>query len=355
MPPKKFTMRDLADELGISVSIVSRVLSNQSSKYRISEITEQAVFDAARKHHFRPNRTASGLRLQRTMTLGLIFPDISNPFFAMIIRHIAIKAREGGYSVIICDSEENLAIEQNSAKLLRDYNIDGLIIAPVGNNGAYLREIFAESVPIVVADRIFSDIKLPSVTSENIQGSLEGICHLIQNGHRAIAMLQGTPEASPSRERLQGYRMALRKHRLPYRPSLVTGNQFSEESGYQAAREILQKNERPTAIFASSNQIAFGAIRAISEYGLRIPNDISLITFDDQPYFAHIAPPLTAIAQRTDEIGAKALELLIRKLTFKESGEPEMVKIPTRLVIRKSVSPPPPVDSLYQCVEQAPN
>lgn len=334
---KKVTLKTLADDLGLSVSVVSRVLSGQAARYRISKRSEEAILKAAEELDFSPNKLARGLRLRKTATFGLAIPDISNPFFSDVARHVAVEARKLGYSIILCDSEEDTEIEKRSLKLLESWMVDGLIISPVGRTGDHLAEAHADGLPIVLVDRRFPGLNLPYVTSDNYTGAYEGTRHLLEHGHRCIGFAQGIPQSGSNVDRVEGYKAALKEYGVSFRRSLVVGDDFGEKSGYLSAKRLLRRKEQPTAIFLASNLIALGALRAFGEEGVEVPNDISVVGFDDEPHSPHLATPMTTIAQQTAEIGRIAVELLFKQIEGEGRVSPEGILLPTKLIQRESV------------------
>jgi LacI family transcriptional regulator len=327
----------LAETLGVSPSTVSRVLSGQADKYRIAKDTQDAVLEAAEKFDYAPSRLARSLRLSKTHTLGLIIPDISNPFFSDIARHITIGARKLGYSIILCDSEESTEAEAKSVALLRDQMVDGLIVSPVGRTGAHLTRLYDNGMPLVVVDRPVPDAAMPYVTSDNYKGTYDGATYLIENGHRDIAFIQGIPDSETNVARIDGFKAALRDHGIALPPTFVTGDHFGETSGYIGAKTLLQKQNRPTALFTAGNLIALGAIRALAEEGVTVPHDMSHISFDEHAYSSYLSVPLTTIAQQTTELGQIAVELLVSQMERSIQHPPENIVLPTRLIVRESV------------------
>ncbi len=337
------TLKAIAQQLQVSESTVSRVLSGNGKKYRISAKTEKAVLELARKWHFVPNPLAQGLRLNRTQTIGLIIPDISNPFFARIARQIEVEARQAGFSIILCDSEEDTALEIKSLELLEARKVDGFLIAPVGDSTEHLQEYAQRDWPMVIVDRYFPEVKLPYVSSDNFKGAYQAVKYLIERGHRHIACVQGRTASLPNRERVRGYREALRDGRLSVDESLVVGNDFGLENGYIKTKLLLRQEKKFSAIIAMSNLICLGTIRALTEEGREIPRDISLIGFDDQVYCEYLRTPVTTVAQNEDEIGRIATKLLIEWIQQGEKPGSEGLLIPTRLVERASVQAINPV------------
>lgn len=331
------TLKSIAHKLGVSVTTVSRVLNGKSSRYRISAETEKIILKAARDLAYSPNQLARGLRLKRTNSIGYIIPDISNPFFASIAKSVEKYARKYGYSIILCDSEENTDIEKESLQLLISRKVDGLIISPVGLEVAHLISVKQKNVPIVLLDRYFPNLELPFVTSDNYQGAFEAVNLLIQNGHTNIACIQGLRNTSPNTDRVRGYIDAHLKNGYKVDESLIVGDSFGEENGYIETKLLLKKTNIPTAIFSISNLISLGAIRAIAEEGLKIPDDISMVSFDDQPYSRFLSTPMTTVAQQITQIGQIATKILFDQIEEKKSFNPQGIFLPTKMIIRDSI------------------
>jgi LacI family transcriptional regulator len=331
------TLKHIAKQLGVSATTVSRALSGQARRYRISRKTEQAVRERARTLGFTPNHLARSLRLKKTATIGLVIPDISNPFFAGIAREIALGAKDSHYSVIVCDSQETEETEIELIELLRGRGVEGIVLCPVGQSAEHLAGFEQGKLPIVLFDRYFPGLRLPYVASDNCEGARAATAHLIQNGHRRIACLQGLPGTSPNEDRLRGYKTAFAAEQLDVDEALVVGDGFGEQSGYIAMKLLLQAGHEFTAIFAFSNQIALGALRALSEEGLRVPDDVSLVCFDDQPYAAYLAAPMTSVAQRASEMGKIAVRMLFDRIHSPERAIQGGILLPTDLVVRGSV------------------
>lgn len=331
-------MKVLAEELGISVSMVSRILNGKGREFRISEETERLVKEVAAKRGFMVNELARGLRLQRTKTIGLLMPDISNSVFSMIARAVESVFRRNGYSTILCDTVNDAEIEQRALGLLSSRSVDGIVMAPVGKESRYIQAIYDQGFPIVLVDRFFDSLNVPYVTSNNFQGGYDGTMHLVGRGHRHIGFIQGIPDSKPNSERLRGYKKALADSGLPFDETLVVGHKFDAEDGYQSAHTLLARPDRPTAFFSCSSIAALGAMKACAERHLRIPEDVSLIGFDEFPYASLLATPLTTIAQQTEALGEHAGRML---LDWIDNGEPPASKsmvLDTEIHVRDSVA-----------------
>ena len=267
MPDKstKTTLKKIGDQLGFSVSTVSRVLNGKAETYRISKKTEAIILKTAKELNFIPNQLARSLRIQKTFTIGLVIPDISNHFFSTIARSVEVEARKLNYSIMLYDSQESTIHEIDSLQHLLSRKVDGLIISPVGEDDQHLEQLNQNGMPFVVMDRQFPKLKCSKVISDNYRGALEAVEYLIDCGHKKIACIQGLLSSSVNKDRVRGFKTAHKNHNIPIDASLLVGDSFGERNGYLGAKLLLNKPIRPTAIFALSNLISLGAIRAIHE------------------------------------------------------------------------------------------
>ncbi len=334
----QITLKSIAENLGISVSTVSRALSGKAKQYRISKKTASRVIEEAARTNFAPNQIASALRLKRTHTIGLIIPDMSNSFFAAIARHVEMEAAKRAYFIILCDSQDSTTMEVEYIRLLRSRSVDGLIISPVGQIGAHLKGIRNNGLPVVLVDRYFPDLDLPYVTTDNRQGAFDVVNYLIEMGHRRIGCIRGLAESSSGNDREAGYRDALIQADIEFDAELVGGDDFTEQTGYKETKRLLQpKGPKPSAIFSQGNLITFGAMRALAEANLSIPEDVSIVSFDDHFYAEFLATPLTTVAQQKESIGSHAVKLLFNQLDEGVSSVTEGISIPAQLIKRESV------------------
>ena len=333
---KTATLKSIAMTLDISVSTVSRVLNGKAKQHRIAISTVSRIQKEAHRVGFQVNQIASALRLNKTHTIGLVIPDISNSFFSAIARTLAVEARKQGYSLFLCDSMGDIELEKEEVRQLKARNVDGLIVSPVGSNGDHLRDLSAGGMPVVLIDRYIEGLALASVGSDNFQGAYDAVSYLIECGHQHIACLQGRANTTTCAERLRGYHRALSEHDIKAGSPSILGSDFSYDSGYESASAILKQSPEITAFFSMSNLNALGAMQAIQEAGKKIPEDISLLTFDDEALFALLATPLTAVAQPKEDIGEQAMNVLIMQIED-GSRRAEKVFLPTTRIERDSV------------------
>lgn len=333
------TLGDVAEEAGVSISTVSRVLNGKADKYRISEATRRLIRRKAADLNYRPNHLARGLRLNKTNTIGLVAPDISNPFFASIIKRVQSIAHGLGYSLFVCNTDENLDLEIEHVNLLFKNRVDGLIAMPVGQRYDHLEEWQDRHLPLVLLDRCFDEFAAYSVVVDNYSGAYEAVKHLLEYGHTRIGMIQGLPGTFTNTERLRGYRDALHDHGLAVDESLIVGRDFREENGYIETKLLLNRDRPPTALFATSDLITLGVLHVLDEEQLTVPDDISVLTFDDFDFAPYLRCPLTAVRQPKDMMGEMAVKLLMGQLQDDEQ-EPRRVVLKTQLQKRQSVARP---------------
>ena len=317
------------------MTTVSRVLSGQSEKYRISESTQKKVMEEAQRCHYSPNIIARNLRTNRTNTIGLLPPSVANPYFADLSSIIISEATGNGFTTIVTDSHENEDNQKANIAMLVSRRVDGIIAAPCGDKPELLEEINRTTIPVVLIDRPFRDSHLPHVTTNNYSGGFDATNNLIMNGHRRIACIQGVQSSVPNMKRVTGYMDAMKRVGLEDN-AMVVGNEFSLQNGYRETKQLLNSPQRPTAIFALSNTIGLGAIKAIREAGLRIPEDISLIAFDNNIYMDYFVPPVTRISQPVEEMARLAVKLLFESM---ESGKrlSTQIELSPNLISRESV------------------
>ena len=331
-------LKQFAGRLNLSPTTVSRVLNGHGDRYRIARATQAKVLKAASASKFVVNQMGRGLRLGTSQTLGLIIPDISNPFFATLGRHVERAARAQGYSVLLADSQESVEVEVESFATMESRHVDGLIVAPVSGQGPS-RKLFAHwGKPLVVVDRAPAELHAVSVVVDNFEAARQGILLLAASGHRAIGCIHGDSSSFSDSERIRGYHSAMKELGLRPAKSWVTGGDYSIESGSNGSRELLSSSKRPTAILAFGNLLALGALNAIREMHLRVPADVSMISFDEQPWAASMAPPLTTIAQPVERMGEMAAKLLLESLRSKSKRQiPRRIVLPFSILKRASI------------------
>lgn len=331
----KVNIRDIAAQAGLSISTVSRVLNGKADEYRISKKSQKLVTKIAGELNYVPNQFAANLKSGKSRTIALMVPSLDNPFFAKIASNINSEIRKYGYHTIISDSGENPDIEKTELRQLIARNIEGLIIVPCGNNYREIKELHNQGLPLVCIDRYFDSLDIPYVATDNYSGAYLATKNLIDHGHHNIVCIQGVSISNTNKLRVKGFTEALTASGIE--KFKIIGNDFTTKNGYcETQRLIDQGTDIPTAIFTLSNTIAMGCMKALKENNLKVPEDISLITFDDHPYLDFLSTPLTSIAQPTYEISKKAVDYIFSILLKKELRNCQLLLEP-KLKIRKSV------------------
>jgi LacI family transcriptional regulator len=334
MANQKVSIVDIAKKSGVSISTVSRVLNGKADEYRISEKSQQKIKETARKLNYVPNQFAASLKSGKTNTIALIIPSLSNPFFAEIASEINAEVRNRGYITIIGDSDENPDSENEELMQMEARNMEGLVIAPCSQNWKTIKKLHEQGRPIVCIDRYFEDLDIPYVSTDNYEGAVMATKHLIDNGHTQIACVQGLKDSVPNKLRIAGFRDTMISAGI--KEFSIVGDDFSVQNGYKEMKLLLQKKKRPTAIFTLSNTIAMGCMQALREENIKIPEDISIITFDDHPYLDYLATPLTCVTQPTREICRIAVKHLFFMMDNKEIKTRHLLLKP-EMKYRKSV------------------
>jgi LacI family transcriptional regulator len=332
---QKNTLITISKRTGFSISTVSRVLNGKATKSRISNETVKIITEEAKKCNYTPSLLAKSLRTSKTHTIGLLIPSIENPYFANIASIVICEAKKCNYTVVLMDTMESEENEQAGIASLRARQVDGIIVAPCGQDPSYLEDIDQNDIPVVLIDRYFEHTTLSYVCTNNYQGSYDAVNLLIKNGHKNILCIQGVQHSMPSKERIKGYLAALKNNGLIHKKRIV-GSDFSIRNGYLETKLVLNDSDVPTAMFVMSNTILLGAIKAIRESNLKVPEDISIVSFDNHTYLDFLDPAITRISQPIREIGTLSIKILTQKM---ETHKPVNAKIqlPPELVLGKSI------------------
>jgi DNA-binding LacI/PurR family transcriptional regulator len=327
-------LKDVARLAGVSMATVSRVLTRPEL---VNPATRDRVRNAADALHYRPSRVARRLRRQtaRANLLGLIVPDIQNPFFADVVRGVENVAQQHGYMVFLGNSDEDRAKEQRYLELMRAESVDGLTLLPSSDIEPIVAEFASAGIPVVCVDRRLPTVNVDTVIADNVRGAYEAVEHLLRVGHRRIGFLQGRAQLSTSRERRQGYRRALEAAGLEFDDALVREGDSRPESGRTLTHELLTQERPPSALLVGNNPMTLGALEAIHRLGLRIPEDVAIIGYDDMPWALAFEPPLSAVRQPGYEIGRRATELLLQRIAD-PTRSTTLLLLQPELVVRRS-------------------
>ena len=331
---RKESMATIAGKAGCSVATVSRVLNGVAERNRITRETANKVMSIVRESGYVPPRLAQKTRKRRSGSIGLLLPSVANPYFAEMAGSVVQEANSHQFSVLIMDSQED---EDRFADCLYEMaasDVTGIIAVPCGDCQAILDKI-GRRTPLVMLDRYFREVALPFVTCNNYQGGFDATQALLSAGCRHIVAIQGPETSLPNSERVRGYMGALSLEGLSGSTKVV-GNEFSQRCGYVETKYLLSAPEKPDAIFALSNTIMLGAIKAIRESGLRIPDDISLISFDDNTYMDYMSPTISSVSQPVSDMASLAFKLLLDRING-ETAAVSKIMLSPKLYLRESI------------------
>ncbi len=326
------TIQEVADHAGVSIATVSRAFADPAS---VSDELRHRVQEAARLLDYRPSRAARTLRVGTSQAVGVVIPDLQNPFFTAVVRGIEAVLQAAGYTLLLANSDEDTARERNNLETLRADGVAGIVFVPINPARGTYRQLLVPPLHTVVVDRLPADLRADLVTVDNVAGTRLGVEHLLALGHHDIALLGGPSRHSTARERELGYQQALQAAKLPLRPEFVFRGDFREGGGYAGMRALMALPRRPTAVFVANNLMTLGAFRALHEAGVRIPAEVALVGFDDMPWATSLNPPLTAVSQPSQEIGATAAELLLERIAQPDRAI-RHVTLETTLIVRAS-------------------
>lgn len=309
--PTPAKLADVARRAGVSTASVSRVLAG---KPHVSDEVRQRVLAAVNELHFRPSRLARSLRAQRAHVLGLIISDIQNPFFISIVRAIEDIAYRHQYSLVLCNADEDPEKEALYIDLMMAEKVAGVVISPTHETATSCQRLADVGIPVVAIDRRVNNMPVDTVVVDNISAAYEIVSHLIVDGHRRIGAVVGTPIVTTGHERRDGYLHALQMHGIPLETALLCTGLPNIATGYRLVNELLNLPNPPTALFLGNNLLTIGALKAIHERNLRIPDDVALAAFDEMEWMFVVKPALTVVAQPVYEMGRCAAELLLARI-----------------------------------------
>jgi LacI family transcriptional regulator len=328
------TRDDVAKLAGVSPATVSYVMNNGPRP--VSVETRQRVLLAIEQLSYRPNAIARSLKTKKTFTTGIIVSDILNPTLASIEKSIEDLFVQNNYSLTICNSDESPDREKMWLDMLRDRRVDGIILLPTGGNRSSLFATVESGFPLVLLDRQIEGLRADAVLFDNDNGAYQAVQHLLSLGHTRIGLLNLPASLTPGQGRLRGYERALAANGLPIYHQLIKEGSFKAQDGPMLAAALLDANPRPTALLVSSNRLAQGVLEQVKLRGMRIPDDLALVTFDDVAYYAFITPSITAVSADAKEFGEKAVEYLIERINGSYAGPPRTYLVPCHLIARES-------------------
>jgi len=308
----------------VSVNTASRAINNKPD---INEETKKRVLKVAQELGYVRNATAVALRTKKTGTIGVVIADNRNPFYAEVLNGIEEAAREKNYHIILVNTQRDYQKEEEAINLLLAKRVDGLLIAPVQDRDDDIRNLIMANFPFVIVGRDFENIEMDAVYNDEIKGGFLVTEYLFTKGHKRIAFINGFLHKSPAQGRLEGYKKALKEYGIPFDDALVSVGDIDVEDGYERTKQMMKENLDFTAIFAYNDMMAFGAMQAIKEKGLRIPEDIGLVGYDDISFSSLMNPSLTTIRLKKQDLGIESVELLLSRINGRNGSREKMKKI----------------------------
>lgn len=327
------TIKDIAEKAGVSYATVSRALNNHKD---VNDETRKKVIKIAREIGYQPNAIAQGLVKKETRTIGLVIPDITNPFFPEVASGIEDAAEEAGYTIFLCNTNWSKEREANYLDVLLQKQVDGLIIAPSSENLNHLKRVLQSGRKVIFISRMIRHPNSTSIIIDNVSGAQMAVEHLIDKGHKRIGLIGGFKDISASRERLKGYRYAMEMNSLEINESYIKSGDFKRETGHVMMHELLKLKPAPTAVFAVNDLLALGAIQAIKEEGLSIPGDVAVIGFDDIEFASLPEIQLTTVSQPKYDMGRMAVDTLLEILAGDDNNINKKIMLEPRLIVRGS-------------------
>lgn len=324
---KKVTIREVAKRANVSIATVSRVLNNN---YPVSEDVKIKVLEAISALNYQPNGIARSLKSKRTYMIGIVVGDITNPYFMQIVKGVESVVTTKGYNIILGSTNENPTQELKLLRLLNEKRVDAIILATCDNDGSYIKQLIEQGIPIVMVDRKIEGVNTDIIVEDNFSASYNLTNYLIKKGHKKISIVNGLLNISTGKERFEGFKRALEDNGIPIVEEYILKGNFNRENAYNSVKKMIETLESnlPTAIFAANNLMAEGAMIAIYEKKLRIPEDISIVSFGDISIPQLVKPKLTVISQNAYAIGQKAAEIVIERISGRKKEYKEFIMVP---------------------------
>ena len=331
-PGKAASIYDVARESGVSVFTVSAVVNNKS---HVGKVLREKVEAAIRKLSYRPNLLARSLAKQKTHTIGMIVPDIGNPFFPSVVRGAEDAAQKHGYNLLLCNSDDSIDKEEKAVELLLSKRVDGILLTKAAEDfHPSVRQMIKQvNTPFVLVMRTYPKLTRDAVITDDYHGAYEAVSHLARAGRKRIALISGPLKVSNAKERWQGFVDALKAEGLPFERDLVIEGDYRIESGYRAGHSVFSR--RPDGIYVANYLMTVGLLKAAEEMGLHCPEEFGLVSFDDYPWLGIFRPRLTTVELPKHQLGTEAVELLLRRISG-DTSKPVLIKLQPELRIRES-------------------
>ncbi len=328
------TIRDIKNRTGLSLATISKYLNGGNVRPENRVLIEQAV----KELHYEVNEIARCLVTNKTKTIGVIVYNVASLFNGELLRHIGNALRQYDYGMLICDSSQDEEIEKRNVKFLVNKKVDGIIVVPISLKSDFLKPAVDASIPIVLMDRSFRDASFDCVRIDNYLAAYRAVQELLKANHKKVAVICSNEEEYTGDERFRGYKSALKDAGVALKDEYLKRGRHTLEYGYESMKELMQLEDRPTAIFMGNYEITLGAVMAINEMGIRCPEDVSIMGFDDLILAHLIRPPMTSVVQPMQQIGERAVSMLMNRINGNEDGPSEEVVLSTQIGEGNSIS-----------------
>lgn len=328
------TIKDIANKTGLGLATISKYLNGGN----VLEKNKIAIEKAIKELDYTVNEFARSLKTSKSKTVGVIIPELSNIFVTSIITVIEDILRNNGYSIIVTDCRTDESLERDVVNFMMSKRVDGIICMPVSKSGKFLKQATDAKIPIILIDRMLDDIDTDVVMVDNISASERAISHLVENGHKEIGIVVGPNEIFTSQERLKGYKEALNRKKIKVNEDNIVFSNYTVQGGYESLKQLVKKNKDMTAVFMTNYEMTLGAIIAINELGIKIPEDISFIGFDNLQLSRIVKPKLSIVDQPLEDIGKNAANLMLKRLGEDKSKAKKKIQLMTTLIERDSVA-----------------
>lgn len=327
------TIKDVAKSTGLSIATISKYINGGNVLDNNKVLIDQAI----KELDFKVNEIARGLKTNKTMTIGVLIPDLKNIFCTTIVSNIENALIQNGYSTIICDYKQDAKLEREKSEFLVNKMVDGIIIMPTGNNAQSVREIIGKNIPVVLIDRAIKEVDCDTVLVDNLNASYNAVEQLIIKGHKRIGIICGPDDIFTADERLKGYIRVHEDYSMKIDDSLIKKGDYEVESGYKLLNELLDSDNHPTSVFVTNYEMTLGAVMAINERNIKVPDELSFIGFDNLQMARIVKPALSIVVQPMEQIGETAANVLLKRLKGDMGNFPSMIRLKTELVIKDSV------------------
>lgn len=327
------TIKDISNKTGLGLATISKYLNGGNVLLK----NKDAIQEAIKELDFTVNEFARSLRTSKSKTVGIVIPELSNIFITDIITVIEDILRNNGYSIIVTDCRTDEKLEADVVKFLISKRVDGIICMPVSNSGQFLSQAIEANIPIILIDRMLDDINADIVMVNNILASEKAVNYLIENGHKEIGIVVGSKDIFTSKQRLKGYENALNKAKIKVNKNNIIYSNYKLQGGYESLKKLINQNKDISAVFITNYEMTLGAIIAVNEMDIKIPEDLSFIGFDNLQLSQVIKPKLSLVEQPLNEIGKSTAELMLQRLSEKGDYLKKRIQLDTKLIKRDSV------------------